>query len=80
MTKARTNANGSTQVTQKTQAFNSTGTFTVPAGVSVINVFLVGGGGGAGGIGNTFGSVHAVSGGGGGGAVNNRSISVTATL
>lgn len=66
-----------TTVTQQTQAFTSTGTFTVPAGVSRIEVLLVGGGGGAGGIGAISGAVHAASGGGGGGGVNRQILTVT---
>lgn len=66
-----------TTVTQQTQAFTSTGTFTTPAGVTRIEVLLVGGGGGAGGQAAIATTGHFVTGGGGGGGVNRQILTVT---
>lgn len=49
----------------QTQAFSSSGTFTVPAGITRVKVVVVGGGGG-GGAGQTIGGTEPVSGGTGG--------------
>jgi hypothetical protein len=53
------------------QVFTSSGTFTIPAGVSAVKATVIGGGGGAGGINAAFAcgcaTVSCVSGGGGGG-------------
>jgi len=50
------------------QVFTSTGTFTVPAGVSAVKVTVIGGGGGGGGTPSSSGTGH--TGGGGGGGVS----------
>lgn len=49
------------------QVFESSGTFTVPAGVTKVKVTVVGGGGNGGGSGNTATNVGRTGGGGGGG-------------
>ncbi len=65
-------------VTQKTQEFTSTGTFTVPSNCSSVSVLLVGGGGGAGGSRVLNGTTGIIcGGGGGGGGVIERTVTVT---
>jgi hypothetical protein len=64
-----------TGVTPKTEIFTSTGSFTTPANVTSVEIFLVGGGGASGGL-NATASVRS-SGGGGGGGVISRFITVT---
>lgn len=49
------------------QVFTSSGTFTIPAGVTAVKATVIGGGGNAGGLSNTYGGTGA--GGGGGGAI-----------
>ena len=56
------------------QEFNSSTTWTAPAGCTSVNIFLVAGGGGGGGDGNVS---QAGGGGGGGGTVLKRPLAVT---
>lgn len=72
-------AESATPVAKGTQNFTSSGTFTVPDGVTKIDVFCVGGGGGGhkGGKYNSSFSVFAGSGGCGGFTTIKKSISVT---
>jgi hypothetical protein len=63
--------------TLKTQEFLASGTWTRPAGVDAIQVFLVGGGGAGGGVQNYS---QAGGGGGGGEVINNRIITVTGNV
>ena len=65
----------STTLTQKVQTFTSTGTFTVPANCTTVEVFLVGGGGGGGACSNAVNNSN--GGGGGGGGVVRKAITVT---
>jgi len=59
---------------QITQQFNNNGTFSVPAGVTSLTVYIFGAGGGGGG--GTTGSSWANGGGGGGGACSVNTITV----
>lgn len=63
-------------VTQKTQEFTSTGTFTVPSNCTTIEILLVGGGGGGASTSNVSSVTYA--GGGGGGQVVKKYLTVTA--
>lgn len=60
---------------QKVQVFTSSGNWTRPAGVDVVEVFAVGGGGGGGGSSATSSG----AGGGGGGGIIQKQVDVTAT-
>jgi hypothetical protein len=62
-------------VTQKVSEFTTTGSFTAPANVTTVEVFLVGGGAGGGSATAASGQA-ACGGGGGGGTVNKRTITV----
>ena len=59
------------------QVFSSSGTFTVPAGVTSIDVLVIGGGGNGGNVANQGGCESATGGGGGGGGAARSVISVT---
>ena len=67
-----TNGAGSVSVAaiKSSQAFTSSGTFTIPTGVTVVKVTIVGAGGGgsAGSVSNGCGALSSVAGGGGSGA------------
>jgi hypothetical protein len=67
-----TNGAGSVSVAaiKSSQAFTSSGTFTIPTGVTVVKVTIVGGGGGgsAGSVSNGCGALNSIAGGGGSGA------------
>lgn len=72
-------ANATTPAKPKgTQTFTSSGTFTVPAGVTSIDIFVLGGGAAGGGSSDLEGEYPAAAGGGGGGYTNTiKSYSVT---
>lgn len=70
MTRARTLADSATGKSVKMDIFTSSGTWTCPTGVTVIDVLAVGGGGGGGGGAADLGSsLNGVGGVGGNGAV-----------
>lgn len=62
---------------QTTQTFTSSGTFTVPAGVTSVQVEAWGGGGAGGGVNASFLATRAGGGGAGGAYVNNTAVTVT---
>ncbi|HKR04200.1 MAG TPA: proprotein convertase P-domain-containing protein, partial [Bacteroidia bacterium] len=62
---------------QTTQTFTSSGTFTVPAGVTTVQVEAWGGGGGGGGVNGSSSQTRAGGGGAGGAYVKNISFGVT---
>jgi hypothetical protein len=70
-----TPSTGGAAQTQKIDIITSTGTWTSPAGVTRVDVLLVGGGGGGGGA----GAVNHMGGGGGGGAVVQQTIAISAS-
>jgi len=70
---------GATTLSNRVQVFNSSSTWTAPAGVTSVNVAMVGGGGGGGYAmqSTTSGSTSNAGGGGGGGGVVRGTVSVT---
>lgn len=77
MTRARTLADSATGKSVKRDIFTSSGTWTCPTGVTVIDVLAVGGGGGGGASKSTDNTYSCVGGGGGGGQVFETQLTVT---